>query len=187
MLKTLKFLIVVLVVSIVHENLAAKQHHRKKRPIFPTDELVLPTTETFDDLDDALGMGRTEKIKLWYGDVFAALQVVRKDGALPSHPKQNGAPSKIISIPQQDPLVKVSGVYGNYFGAQHLAKVVFTLRSGKTFGPFGSGAFMPSTKPFSLGLGRDKKIFAFYGGSYLHTDKTIYLSKLGVYTRTDDE
>lgn len=140
-----------------------------------------PVTRSFNDWPQASLLGRITMLKIWYGDVLSNIQIGYENKWLGIHPKTNAPQQKYIRIPVDDPLIKVSGVYGDYFGAQHFAQVVFTLKSGRTFGPFGSGQFMTGLTPFTLG-GSDKEIIiAFFGGSFLHSDNSIFLSSLGVY------
>ena len=107
--------------------------------------------------------------------------------SLPVHPSNSSLPQNTITIPADDPLIKVSGFYGSYFGATHITRVVFTLRSGKKFGPYGTGNNMTGLQRFKLGNRKEDgqlyTIGAFFGGSYLHSDSSEFLSKLGIYRR----
>lgn len=155
---------------------------KRKKNIVTQESAPKINTSTFDDRKGSQGAGKIKKIYLWHGNVLSALQVVYRKKMLPAHPINGGDPTTIISIPKNNPLVSIYGVYGKYFGAQHFAQVFFVLRDGQMFGPFGDGNYMETpTSAFSLGT--DKEIFAFFGGSYRHTDESEFLSSLGIYMR----
>lgn len=136
----------------------------------------------FNDWKAGAGsLGRISKIKVWSGDILSNMQIGYEKKWLKIHPITSAPQQNYFRIPSNDPLIKVSGVYGNYFGAQHFARVIFTLKSGREFGPFGTGQFMTDLVPFTLGGSQEKEIVAFFGGSFRHSDGSNFLSKLGVY------
>lgn len=152
-----------------------------------TDILHVPKTESFDDWHHAESLGPITRLKLWYGNVLNNIQAGYQEKWLAEHSKIKARAQRKIKFPEGDPLVKISGVYGRYFGATHLAQVVFTLRSGKQYGPFGDAGFMTELQPFTLGghhhHGHKQQIVALCGGSFLHSDHSKFLSSLGVYLK----
>lgn len=152
-----------------------------------TEILRVPKTESFDDWNLAESLGPITRLKVWYGDVLNHIQAGYQEKWLPKHSRTRDPFQRKIKFPEGDPLVKISGVYGRYFGAMHLAQVVFTLRSGKQYGPFGGGGFMTDAQPFTLGghhhHNHRQHIVALCGGSFRHSDESKFLSSLGVYIK----
>lgn len=134
----------------------------------------------FDHRDEATRP--IKKIRIWHGDIFDRMQVYYGTKKLGTCNPLNNSFNAEFDVSPNDPIVKVSGVYGNWYGAIHLAKVLFKTRKGKYFGPFGSGNGMESQTPFNLSAPSDEKIRAFFGGCVDHSEDAIFISLLGAET-----
>jgi hypothetical protein len=135
---------------------------------------------TFDHRDEATKP--ITRIRIWHGSIFDRIQVYYGKKKLGTCNPLDNSFNAEFRVSPNDPIVKVSGVYGNWYGGMHLAKVVFKTRNGKQFGPFGSGDSMESQTPFSLSAPVDEKIRAFFGGCFIHSDDAIFISLLGAET-----
>ncbi|MGK3997197.1 jacalin-like lectin [Sorangium sp. So ce1024] len=132
------------------------------------------TTSTFDDWPAAQHLGSITSVSVWHGEVVDALQAGYNGRTLPRHGGGGGGLS-VASFTPADPLVEVSGSYGSYYGATQILQITLKSRSGKVYGPYGSG----SGTSFSFSAGKNQ-IGAFFGGDYRHSDGSDFLSSLGV-------
>jgi len=80
----------------------------------------------------------------------------------------------------EDPLVGISGRYGDYFGADHFYELHLHLRSGKTVSSVGSSK-RSAGESFELRVPEGYGAVALFGNTLEHTDGTNYLSALGLW------
>lgn len=131
-------------------------------------------TSTFNDWPAAQYLGPIRGLTIWSGGVIDALQASYNGAVLSKNGGPGGSASQ-VSFDVTDPLVVVSGTYGNYFGATQILQLKLQTASGKTYGPYGSTS---GGTPFTINAGANQ-IGAFFGGSFMHSDGTEYISSLG--------
>lgn len=116
-------------------------------------ELIRGTGMNFDDSNvlGAAGSPALVQILVRSGDVIDALQTTNAapftfNGRTVDVPYQllqhggSGGQSTTIAIAATDPITEVDTASGNWFGWQCVVQVTFRTRSGKVYGPYGTGA-----------------------------------------------
>lgn len=144
-------------------------------------------TAEFSDEASSRGMGSIRDIAVWCGEIIDALQVTCEFGAMPKH-GGNGGARRDVFIARDERLVRVRAWYGQWFGAQHLYDLEFTVLDRESGAPrtvrVREGAKLPEgAQEFVIEV-RDAarnhdEIGALSGGTWLHTDGTEGLSRLG--------
>lgn len=142
-------------------------------------------TADFSDEASSRGMGPIRRVAVWVGDVIDSIQVTCELGAMPRHGGTGGA-RREVEITTEERFVALRVWYGNYFGAVHLLQLEFTLidKAGARRIERISGHQMnPHARDFSMEVPDFEhnldEIGAFFGGTWLHTDGTEALSRLG--------
>lgn len=77
----------------------------------------------------------------------------------------NGGHSNSITINAGDPIVKVSGYTGNWYGWNVVAQLSITTQSGKIYGPYGNMNNVNNQQPFSYTAPSGQSIVAFNGNT----------------------
>lgn len=138
------------------------------------------TTSNFDSTSET--SQPISRLDIWFGDVVNTIKISYNRTKYDACGKTTGRSDASFNVSANDPIIKVKGIQGNYFGATHFAQMIFITKSGKQFGPYGSGNFMSDTTKFSLKSPDDEKIQGFFGGCLKHTDDSTFLSSLGIST-----
>ncbi|MFO0630211.1 MAG: acetoacetate decarboxylase family protein [Polyangiales bacterium] len=146
-----------------------------------------PVTAEFSDEASARGMGAIRTVAVWQGEVVDALQVTCEFGAMPKHGGGGGRRREVEFGPHER-LVRVRFTVAPWFGALHLYDLTFVSLDRRT------GALreqsLPAGVPVPIDAQRyeiavqnpasnDDEIGALHGGTWLHTDGTEALSRLG--------
>ncbi len=140
-----------------------------------------PTGNSFDDapIIGAAGNPNITQLTIRSGNVLDAIQAVNtgtgsynfgtqpprtKIGVftLPQHGGNSGG-SETINIPQDDPIVSISGYTGVWYGWQCVLQLTLTGKSGTTYGPFGTMAGAAGKTPFTQSAPQGQSVVAFSG------------------------
>lgn len=136
-----------------------------------------PAGNSFDDsaIVGAAGNPTITALTIRSGDVLDALQATNTgitsfntgaNGAdlytLPQH-GGNGGTANALAVPQNDPIVEISGYTGLWYGWQCVLQLTLTGKSGKTYGPFGTMASSLERTPFTQTAPTGQSVVAFSG------------------------
>ncbi len=108
------------------------------------------------------------------GEVLDAIQATNT-GPVPGLPVSqsyellqhggNGGIEQVLHISPTDPLVKVSGYTGTWFGWNVVVQIQFTTKSGATFGPYGTMSHVTAKTSFTATAPANQSILAFRGST----------------------
>lgn len=137
----------------------------------------------FDDRSHRIEHGPLRRLLVCSGDivddviaVYGSAEIRHVEGDSGRHP---------IEL-SDDPLVGISGWYGDYYGADHFRELTFHTASGESYGPFGGGKG-EGAKPFELRVPKGHVVAALLGNTLQHSDGTEFLSALGLWTMPQSE
>lgn len=125
-------------------------------------------------------LGQITKLTVHHGWLVDGIQATYNTTSLPAHGGMGGVSSE-ATFTATDPLVEVSGYYGDFAYGNGLFILQLTLKSksGKVFGPFGTMQGSSNTKPFSYSTCDDQAVRAFWGG--IDSGSGKYVTTLGIY------
>ena len=135
----------------------------------------------FDDYPAVQEHGRMHRLVITHGDILGSIAATTGERVLAVHGGGGGA-LETIEIDPDDPIVEITGVYGQWYGATHIAALRLRTRSGHWYGPYGSSRFMRDKAPFAWLVPHEANhhISAFHGRVRTHTGGDSYISALGV-------
>ncbi|MFO0758354.1 MAG: P-loop NTPase fold protein [Byssovorax sp.] len=134
----------------------------------------------FDDWERGAALGPLERIIVRAGDIVD--DVVAVHGGEQIRHVAGGDGGTVIEL-TDDPLVAVTGSWGDYYGADHFHALSFHTASGKVHGPFGGG-HRGDARPIDLRAPDGQIVAALAGRALRHSDGTEYISALGLWTIT---
>lgn len=121
---------------------------------------------------------RITKVVVRHGDVVDAIQASYGNTNMPRH-GGGGGNASTINLDNDEYLVAVSGVSGDYFGRRHIV-TLYLISNKRTYGPYGTGSYSTNPKNFHLGAPPKQRIAAFNGRTAWHTSGESYISAIGV-------
>ncbi|CAM1364964.1 Glycoside hydrolase, family 18 [Tenacibaculum sediminilitoris] len=139
------------------------------------------TNDIFDDTSivGAAGNPNITQMTIRSGDVLDAIQTVNTGTGsynmgtqgnntgvftLPQHGGNSGV-AKTIDIPQNDPIVTVSGYTGIWYGWQCVLQITLVGKSGVSYGPFGTVKGSAMQTPFKQSAEAGQSLVAFKGST----------------------
>lgn len=138
-----------------------------------------PAGDNFDDtaIVAAAGNPAITQMIIHSGEILNAIQVVNTGATsynngtqgsgsgiftLLQHGETSGG-SQTINIPNNDPIVSISGYTGVWYGWNCVLQLTLTGQSGKTYGPYGSMTGATSQTPFTQSGQSGQTVVAFKG------------------------
>jgi len=154
--------------------------YRQAGPL-PASNRGLP----FNDTADAQRLNQSiTAVNIRSGEIVDAVQALygAAKTALPQHGGQGGGVSSIVFDPGER-LIRVAGIYGNWYGAIYILQVTLATQT-KSYGPYGSMGGSSNPIPFSFDSQPGEQIIAFSGSivSGQQADRSIsqFLATIGV-------
>ncbi len=152
-----------------------KDDHDKRQQVGPIGD----GGASFDDWAMSLERGPLRRLRWKRGDIIDDVAVLYGDSEISHlhHDGLEGYEEANVDF-TEDPLVRISGWYGNYYGANHFFELSFHTRSGKTIRAVGSGRQSEGER-FELSAPEGHGAVAFFGNTFEHSDGSHFLSALG--------
>jgi hypothetical protein len=132
----------------------------------------------FDDWERGVALGPLQGLIVSAGDIVD--DVIAVHGSEQIRHVEGSATGTAIAL-GDDPLVAITGWWGDYYGADHFFELSFHTASGKTHGPFGGGK-RDGASPVDLRAPEGHVVAALVGRALRHSDGTDYLAALGLWT-----
>lgn len=160
-------------------------------PVSVTYRRMGPAGQTgqmpFDDNSYATAGQPISQLIVRNGNIIDNLQAFygTPPNAAPAHGGTGGGQA-IITIPNGDALVEVSGYTGYWFGANYVLQLSFKTRNGLSFGPYANMGYSSGQTPFSFRVESNEQIVGFFGSAtYGDNGRLTLLGSLGIIVQTN--
>ena len=132
---------------------------------------------SWDNLPEVADWGAMTGLVIRSGDIIDSIAPVYGARTATPHGGNGGTASQVDFT--GDPVVALSGVTGNYFGATQVAQLSVTTAGGRILGPFGTLRNVGAPQPFDLRAPAGGKINSWFGTTVSHSGGGLYVAAIG--------